>query len=159
MNPIVGLPEPLLLGLHALGELGEKPGRCLTTAEIATQIGTTEPHLSKVLQRLAKGGFIKALRGPGGGYVLCCDLDKTQIAPIFELLGRNFRPSGCELGCNKQPCFITSMLDELSRAMYDYLGATSIRQFIYFYQNSGEVSIDITVTPKTEYKSKLKANN
>jgi len=152
MNPVVGLPEPLLLGLHALGELGAEAGKCMTTREIASRIGTTEPHLSKVLQRLSKRGFIKSMRGPGGGYILNCTPAEVELAPIFELLGGSFEPSGCAVGCNKKICFISSMLNELSRAMLKYLYSRTLREFIWFYQNSGEVSIDITVTPKTEMK-------
>lgn len=148
MNPVVGLPEPLLLGLHALGELGAEPEKCLTTSEIAAKIGTTEPHLSKVLQRLNKNGFIKSIRGPGGGYVLNCNPEKTELAPIFELLGGSFSPSGCVIGCSKKVCFISSMLNELSREMNKYLCSRTLKEFIYYYQNSGQVSIDITVTPK-----------
>ena len=77
LNPIVDLPEPLLLGLHALGELANEPDRCLTTQQVAAAIGTSEPHLSKVLQRLNKGGLIKSVRGPGGGYRLNCVPSET----------------------------------------------------------------------------------
>ena len=84
---IVDLPEPLLLGLHALGELANEPDRCLTTQQVAAAIGTSEPHLSKVLQRLNKGGLIKSVRGPGGGYRLNCVPSETPLYPIFELLG------------------------------------------------------------------------
>ena len=148
MNPVVGLPEPLLLGLHALGELGKDPALCFTTKELAAKIGTTEPHLSKVLQRLNKNGFVRSIRGPGGGYVLNCNPEKTELAPIFELLGGSFSPCGCAIGCNKRPCFISSMLNELSHAMFGYLCSRTLKEFIYYYQNSGQVSIDITVTPK-----------
>lgn len=152
MNPVVDLPEPLLLGLHALGELGSDQGDCMTTREIAAKIGTTEPYLSKVLQRLNKSGFIMSLRGPGGGYVLNCNPEETELAPIFELLGGSFEPRACTVGCNRKPCFISSMLNELSRAMCAYLVSRKLSEFIWFYQNSGQVSIDINVTPKTQMK-------
>ena len=66
----------------------------MSTHQLASAIGTTEPHLSKVLQRLNRGGLIKSVRGPGGGYKLDCDPKRTPLAPIFELLGGPFEPKG-----------------------------------------------------------------
>ena len=146
LNPIVSLPDPLILGLHALGELSGCPGRCLSTQQIASAIGSTEPHLSKVLQRLNKGGLVKSVRGPGGGYRLNCIPEKTPLRNIFELLGGPFDSKGCGLeGCKNKPCFIGEMMDELTKAFLRYLESTTLADFTKYYENSIPVEIEISV--------------
>ena len=154
LNPIVDLPEPLLLGLHALGELANEPDRCLTTQQVAAAIGTSEPHLSKVLQRLNKGGLIKPVRGPGGGYRLNCVPSETPLYPIFELLGGPFESRGCRLdGCRGKKCFIGDMMDELSRAFFRYLESRTLADFTSYYTKGTDVSIEISVvTPSLGQK-------
>lgn len=154
MNPIVDLPEPLLLGLHALGELSKEPGRCLSTQQIAAALGTTEPHLSKALQRLTKGRLIKSVRGPGGGYKLNCVPEETPLYPIFELLGGPFETRGCSLeGCKNKKCFIGDMVDELTRAFYRYLESRTLADFTSYYTSGTHVSIEISVvTPSLGQK-------
>lgn len=117
-------------------------------------IGTSEPHLSKVLQRLNKGGIIKSVRGPGGGYKLNCVPSETPLYPIFELLGGPFEARGCQLdGCQGKKCFISGMMDELSRAFLRYLGSRTLADFASYYANGTEVSIEISVvTPSLGQK-------
>lgn len=146
MTPIVGLPEPLILGLHALGFLAKFPEECFTTQQIAISLGTPEPHLSKVLQRLSKGNIIKSIRGPGGGYKLDCEPTETPLRVIFELLGRAFESRGCGIdGCKGKDCFIGDMLDELTDAFLRYLESRSFADFIEYYQEKIPVKIEISV--------------
>jgi len=156
MNPIVSLPDPLILGLHALVQLALSKGGCMSTHQIADAIGTTEPHLSKVLQRLNRGGLIKSVRGPGGGYKLDCLPEETPLQQIFELLGGPFEPKGCGLdGCKKEGCFIGGMMDELTRAFLHYLDSRKLSDLIRYYEGSIPVEIEIIVTtPSLRKKSK-----
>lgn len=147
LNPIVSLPEPLNIGLHALVILAREPEICLSTHQIALAMGTSEPHLSKVLQRLNKGGFIKSVRGPGGGYRLNCDPQKTKLSPIFELLGGAFVPRGCTLeGCREEGCFIGGMMDELTFAFLSYLESRYLADLTHYYYGSIPVKIELIVT-------------
>ncbi len=144
----------MILGLHALGALARSLEICLSTQQIATEIGSTEPHLSKVLQRLKKGGLVKSVRGPGGGYKLNCVAEETPLRNIFELLGGPFDSQGCGLeGCRKNKCFIGEMMDELTRAFLRYLESRTLADFTRYYDNSIPVEIEISViTPSLGQK-------
>ena len=146
MQPIVSLPEPMLLGLHALGFLAREKDTCFTTQQIAAGLKTPEPHLSKVLQRLNKGGLIKSMRGPGGGYKLNCVPEETSLKQVFEVLGVEIKASGCGLdGCKEKGCFIGDMLDELSKALLRYLESRTMAIFIDYYEHKTPVEIEISV--------------
>lgn len=147
MNPIVSLPEPLTLGLHALVVIARIPGKYITARVLAATLGTTEANLSKVLQRMVKGGLIKSVRGPGGGYTLKCKPEDTQLYVIFELLGGPFEPRGCDLaGCMGRECFIGGMIDELTEALLRYLKSRTLKDLTNHYEGSIPVDIDILVT-------------
>lgn len=139
-----------MVGLHAIVILALEPDKCLSTHQIAKAIGTSEPHLSKVLQRLNKSGLIKSVRGPGGGYQISCNPKTTRLFPIFEALGGPFVPRGCSLdGCKKAGCFIGGMMDELTFAFLRYLKSRHLSDLMRYYSGSIPVEIEITVkTPK-----------
>lgn len=147
MNPIVDLPEPLILGLHALGYIAREPGKCFTTQQVAAGLETPEPHLSKVLQRLNKSELIKSMRGPGGGYKLNCVPKDTPLRIVFEVLGGAFfTQRGCGMeGCKGKPCFIGDMLDELTMAFIRYLESRTLEDFIKYYDEKIPVEIEISV--------------
>lgn len=142
------------LGLHALGKLAENPQTCFSTQQIAAAIGTTEPHLSKVLQRLKNGGLIKSVRGPGGGYKLGCVPKETPLRDIFVLLGGPFESKGCGLeGCKNRVCFIGAMMDELTHAFLRYLESRTLADFTRYYEGAIPVEIEISViTPSLGQK-------
>lgn len=150
LNPIVSLPEPLVLGLHAIVILALEPEKCLTTHQIASELRTAEPHLSKVLQRMNKAGLIRSIRGPGGGYMLDCDPQATKLFQIFEALGGPFVPRGCSLhGCAENGCFIGGMMDELTFAFLKYLESRYLSDLTHYYSGSIPVEIDVIVkTPR-----------
>lgn len=126
--------------------LAQERDKCLSTHQIANAMVTSEPHLSKVLQRLNKGGFIKSVRGPGGGYKLNCDPRETKLSPIFELLGGSFVPRGCTLdGCKEHGCFIGGMMDELTYAFLKYLESRHLSDLVRYYSSSIPVKIELIV--------------
>lgn len=138
--------------------LALEPEKCFSTHQIALAIGTAEPHLSKVMQRLNRGGLVKSVRGPGGGYRLDCNPDETKLFPIFELLGGPFIPRGCSLGaCKGTGCFIGGMVDELTFAFLRYLKSRYLSDLTHYY--SGSIPVDIEIVVKTPPDGKWRHKN
>lgn len=82
----------------------KKPG----TAEVAKEIEAPPYYIAKILQRLVRIGFLKSLKGKGGGFFF--DIEKADL-PLINLISategdRSF--SGCGFGlkhCDaNQPC-------------------------------------------------------
>ncbi|MDY3868458.1 MAG: Rrf2 family transcriptional regulator [Pyramidobacter sp.] len=160
MNPIVDLPEPLLLGLHALVELGRDPGCCLSAKHIADTLKASEGHLSKVLQRLARSGYVEAVRGPGGGYKLAMPPQDINTLVVVELLGGPLVPTGCGFeGCRGKHCLIGALVDELTIAIRDYLASKTLAHLLRYYDLEPAIRIGVSMNAPSDKKSAIKQDH
>ncbi len=57
-------------------------------AAIAHELGLTEQNTSKIVHLLARGGFIKAVRGPQGGMTLAQNPEHTRIGDVVLAMER-----------------------------------------------------------------------
>lgn len=73
-------------GLRMLMRMAAEPDRAFSTAEIAEEFDLSRHHLSKIMQRLARGGIIATRRGGGGGAVLTRDADRISLGEVVRLL-------------------------------------------------------------------------
>ncbi len=73
-------------GLRALMRLGSAPGRAETSAVLARELGVSRHHLIKVLQRLSAAGYVRAVRGAGGGVRLARAPEAIRLGEVVALL-------------------------------------------------------------------------
>lgn len=87
-------------GLRALMRMASEPDRAFSTAEIANEFGISRNHLNKVIQRLARDGFIATRRGAGGGAMLAQPANQIRLGHLVRLLEQDqalvqcFAPDG-----------------------------------------------------------------
>ena len=70
--------------LRVLMYLARRPDEQRTIRDIATAHGVSENHLMKVVQQLAKSGYVKTVRGKGGGVRLARAVAKISIGAIVR---------------------------------------------------------------------------
>jgi Rrf2 family nitric oxide-sensitive transcriptional repressor len=85
--------------LRCLIFLGSAPTRSATVAEISGQMAMSDDHLTKVVQRLARKGYVSTLRGRGGGV-------RLEREPGTIVVGEVIRD--CEDDLALVPCFACS---------------------------------------------------
>ncbi|MFP7570094.1 RrF2 family transcriptional regulator [Marivita sp. S2033] len=73
-------------GLRMLMRMASAPERAHSTAEMATEFDLSRNHLSKIMQRLAKGGIVETRRGSGGGAVLARAPHDIRLGDVVRLL-------------------------------------------------------------------------
>ena len=134
MNPIVDLPEPLLLGLHALVALARAPENVLSARSIADEMGASEGHLAKVLQKLARTGILQPVHGPGGGYKIGKVAREINMRELIELLGGPGRH-----------CLIGALVDELTAAIRDYLDKRTLEDLLTHFEAKPEITIGLSL--------------
>jgi Rrf2 family protein len=111
---MVRLNKSTRFALYGLVELGMDPQGVHSAGQIASKYRISEHHVAKVLQQLARAGFVESLRGIKGGFRMQGDparISLLDVVEIFEpptliegcmLLDRGERcesPEECRIGC------------------------------------------------------------
>ena len=99
MSKALNISEAAAIALHTMVLLSDAEGKPLTAGSIAERLTRSENHLSKVLQRLARAGFVASTRGPSGGFVLARPAEDINMLDVFEAMDG---PVGC-VGCTQTP--------------------------------------------------------
>jgi len=69
-----------------LMRMASTPGRAHSTAEMAGEFGLSRHHLSKIMQRLSRGGIVETRRGNGGGAILARTPADIRLGDVVRLL-------------------------------------------------------------------------
>ncbi len=107
-------------------------GKPVALADIAESQEISLSYLEQLFARLRKGGLIKSVRGPGGGYTLAHAPEQTRISDIILAVDEPIRatrcmpgvPSGCR--SNKTRCLTHDLWEELGHQIHIYLSSISI---------------------------------
>lgn len=73
-------------GMRTMMRLAAAPDRLFTIEEISAELGVSRNHLTKIIHNLAKGGYIRTLRGKGGGFRLAKDPAQVTLGEIVRWL-------------------------------------------------------------------------
>ncbi|MFW2331516.1 MAG: RrF2 family transcriptional regulator [Nitrospinota bacterium] len=78
----------------------------LSLAEISRIENTSLHYLEQLFLKLRKGGLVKSVRGPGGGYLLTKDPSEISIGDIFMAVDESMELTECStseelLTCSK----------------------------------------------------------
>lgn len=111
----------LRLLMYLAHERREAPA--ITLAEVSSQFGVPRNHLAKVAGRLAKNGWISAIRGRSGGLCLAVEPANINIGQVLRGLEAHQEVIDCEkLNCRlKSGCELRFILARAYTAFYDAL--------------------------------------
>lgn len=118
MKKILSISDAAALALHTMALLSSQPERVFPVGEISAALnGASGNHLSKVLQRLARDGFVRSVRGPAGGFKIAPNWQKQTLLRIFESIEGPFTPDDCLLGipaCAGRKCILGNLLRSIN---------------------------------------------
>jgi Rrf2 family iron-sulfur cluster assembly transcriptional regulator len=89
-------------------------------------------YLEQLFAMLRKGGLVRSVRGPGGGYLLAHDRAETRIADIIFAVDEPIRATRCTpgapVGCrgNRTRCATHDLWEELGNQIHLYLSSVSL---------------------------------
>lgn len=99
------------IAVHSLVLLAHRTDRMATSEIIAENVRTHPARVRKVLGILRKHGFVTTREGIGGGYMLHCDPETTDLAQVYRAVSSGtLKPGwcsgdperGCMIGANVQ---------------------------------------------------------
>ncbi len=126
------LSEMLSLALHSMVYIATYEGEYVNVKQIAQATGASEAHLSKVLQRLAKGQVLRSIRGPKGGFTLDKDPGDITFLSIYEMIEGPIESKGCPTHRRECPfthCIFRGVPEKLNRQFIDYLANATLHEF------------------------------
>jgi Rrf2 family protein len=101
-------------GVRAMFEIARGyPDKPVAIKEIAERQDVSVAYLEQILNKLRRGGLIKSVKGPGGGYLLAAEPGKTSIAAILKELEGPVAITSCldpEEGCARVEGCVTHLL-------------------------------------------------
>jgi Rrf2 family iron-sulfur cluster assembly transcriptional regulator len=111
-------------------------GQPVSLAEIAERQEISLSYLEQLFARLRKGGLVKSVRGPGGGYRLAFAASDTRISDIILAVDEPIRATRCTpgapTGCrgNQSRCLTHDLWEELGNQIHLYLSSVSLSDVV-----------------------------
>ena len=111
-------------------------GHPVSLADIAERQEISLSYLEQLFARLRKGGLVKSVRGPGGGYLLAFPAESTRIADIILAVDEPIRTTRCFLGspsgchANRSRCETHDLWEELGNQIHRFLSAVTVADVV-----------------------------
>jgi FeS assembly SUF system regulator len=117
-------------GLIALKHLAVHSPESSSAKEIAETYGVPSPLLSKILQKLAKNGFLRSEQGTNGGYKLARDAREITALEVIRCIDGPIFLTACftEHGycCHTDKCIVRDPLQKVHEGILRLLASISI---------------------------------
>jgi Rrf2 family protein len=142
MATVLKISDAASLAMHTMVLLAAEPEQIRSTREIADELKVSEAHLSKVLQRLARAGLVRSVRGPRGGFKLERAQEEAALLGVYEAIEGRLESSSCLLevqSCQGELCILGALLDNVNREVRDYLAGTKLSQLTGVFRRKGNV--------------------
>ena len=107
-------------------------GGPVTLADIATRQDISLSYLEQLFGKLRKGGLVKSVRGPGGGYQLSREAGGLRVSDIVMAVDEPIKATRCRpgspTGCrtDKGRCLTHDLWEELGNQIYLFLSSVSL---------------------------------
>src|SRR5262245_22989693 len=119
--------------LRTLIYLAGKPGRA-SVADVAAFYAISRDHVAKVVQSLVRHGYVRSIRGAGGGIELARRPDEIRVGQVIREFEGNLHLLECvgvENVCVIQPgCRLRQVLAEAERLQTEYLNGVRLSDVV-----------------------------
>ncbi len=111
------------------------PGETATVGVVARRMALSEDHLVKVVQRLARLGYLETMRGRGGGVRMIRSPEEINIGAVVRETEESFRLVECfdadKNTCPIAPsCQLAGVLDEALQAFLAVLDRYTLADLV-----------------------------
>ena len=114
----------------------QSDGRPVALADVAERQEISLSYLEQLFGKLRRGGLVKSVRGPGGGYLLSRTSDETRVSDIIMAVDEPIKATRCSPGSpegcksNKSRCLTHDLWEELGNHIYLYLSSVSLTDVV-----------------------------
>ena len=119
--------------LRSLIYLAGRPGR-RTVAEIAEFFQISRDHVAKVVHRLAKLGYLRSVRGLGGGVELAADPEEISVGEVILAMEGNTHLLECVASKGvciiEDGCRLKGVLAKAEQIQMEYLRSVRLADIV-----------------------------
>jgi len=107
-------------------------GKPVALADIASRQEISLSYLEQLFAKLRRGGLVRSVRGPGGGYLLARPATELRISDAILAVDEPIRATRCSpgspVGCqsNKSRCLTHDLWEELGNQIHLFLSSVSL---------------------------------
>lgn len=107
-------------------------GAPVALADIAERQEISLSYLEQLFAKLRKGGLVRSVRGPGGGYLLAHAVGELRVSDIILAVDEPIRATRCApgspAGCrsNRSRCLTHDLWEELGNQIHLYLSSVTL---------------------------------
>lgn len=123
---MIQFSEAAAIGLHVMIYIANNPDNVHSLKEIAEVFKISDNHLSKVLQRLVKAGYLVSTKGPKGGFSIVKEKKNAALMEIYEVIEGKYTRKNCLFasrhitsGCCIMKPLISSINETFENFMYN----------------------------------------
>ena len=119
---MIQISEASAIALHSVVYISIKDFASLK--DIAERFDVSSNHLSKVLQRLVKAGYLISVKGPKGGFQICSGKEEAALIDIYEVIEGKFIPKNCLFAfkkINSCCCIMKPLLTSINNTFVDFM--------------------------------------
>ncbi len=123
-------------------------GAPVSLKDISSEEGISLSYLEQLFLKLRKGGIVKSVRGPGGGYVLARDASSISVCDVITVVEETLNPVPCldnedVDGCSKATfCLTQTVWKGLGQRIKDFLNSITISDLSEELKAAGTGSTD-----------------
>jgi len=132
MSSLLKISEAASIALHAMIELAKNQDKLVSVKEISAKFNVSANHLSKIMQRLNKAGFIESIKGFNGGFRLSLSPNEINFLQIYELFDGKIKDSNCILADNKcgKNCIFGDLVSSINNQVKEKFVKTKLSDFV-----------------------------
>jgi len=114
----------------------DEAAKPVSLADISRRQEISLSYLEQLFAKLRRGGLVKSVRGPGGGYRLSRPAAELRISDIIVAVDEPIAATRCESGSSKgctatgARCVTHDLWEELGRQIHVFLSSVSLADVI-----------------------------
>ena len=136
MGRIVNISEAVSIALHGMVIIAQSKESQVNVNDIAKRIDSSKFHVAKVMQKLAKEGFLGSHRGPAGGFFLIKDPKDIRLIDIYETIEGKLVVTQCPIArptCPFHSCIFGNITIKMVNEFKNYVERKTLADYINHY--------------------------
>ncbi len=121
---MIQISEAFAIALHSMIYLANKENEIVSLKEISEKFQISDNHLSKVLQRMVKAGYLTSVKGPKGGFKIVSSKKNASFMEIYEIIEGKTEPKSCLFSSKSKDCpncVMGSLVHKINKEFKDYM--------------------------------------